>query len=154
MSVIPEDQNLEILIVFTSESGNTKKVVNMLQKELELKKYSVTVKNALTTTEEHLHDADLVLIGTPVHGYILFGQKPADAVRKMLDTGLPKDLHQKRFIGFATYLFFPAATLNRVKNAIISRNGKYLSSFSNRRSKKEALVKEITEYIIHLQAPS
>ena len=138
---------MEILIVFSSESGNTKRVVKLLQTTLEKMNYSVNVKNALTANEEHFNEANLVLIGTPVHGYIFFGQKPTSGIRNMLLSGLPKDLMQKPVIGFATYLFFPAGTLRRIKKSILSHNGKYMNSFSARRSKKQVLVKEITEYI-------
>ena len=88
-----------------------------------------------------------------MHGYILFGQKPASAVRELLDTG-PEDLKQKKFIGFATYLFFPAGALNYVKNIITKHNGKYLISFARSRSKKQTLVNELTKYIENIHPPT
>ncbi|MHA1977036.1 MAG: flavodoxin family protein [Candidatus Hodarchaeales archaeon] len=138
---------MKILIAFTSESGNTKKVVTLLKSALEQKKYSVKVKNALTVEKDHFNETDLILIGTPVHGYIFFGQKPASGVREMLKTGLPEDLKQKPVIGFATCLFFPAGTLTKVKKAITSKNGNYLASFTSRRSKKQTLVQELGKFI-------
>ncbi|MHA2238329.1 MAG: flavodoxin family protein, partial [Candidatus Hodarchaeales archaeon] len=80
---------MNILIVFYSEGGNTKKVAEMLRNKLIEKKYSVVMKNALTAKAAHVEEADLVLIGTPVHGYILFGQKPTKEIKKFLENELP-----------------------------------------------------------------
>ncbi len=139
---------MEILIIFSSESGNTKKVTEMLQTVLQAKNYTVKVKHALTAKQNHIEEADIVLIGTPVHGYILFGQKPEETIRELIKTGLPQDLQQKLVIGFATYLFFPAGTLKKVKKAVTKHNGNYLASFAKRRSNKQALVSEILEFIV------
>ena len=113
---------MEILIVYYSQSGNTKKVVELVKERLESLDHNVTVKNALTVKTEQVAETELLLIGTPVHGYILFGQKPIKEVRDFLEQQLPRDLNDKPVIGFATYLFFPAGALNSVKKAIHSRN--------------------------------
>ncbi len=119
----------------------------MLQLELEKLYYTITVKNALTVKAVNLEEADLILIGTPVHGYILFGHKPVEAITDMVKNALPVDLKQKPVIGFATYLFFPAGALKRIKNSIERRNGSYVASFANRRFKKQVLVTNIVDYI-------
>lgn len=132
---------MQILIVYYSESGNTKKVVDLLKNKLSLE-HQVTVRNALTATAKQVEEAELLIVGTPVHGYILFGQKPAKTVKTFLKEQLP-DLNGKPVIGFATYLFFPAGALNHVKKVIESQNGKILGMIAERRTRKPFLVEKI-----------
>jgi flavodoxin len=138
---------MEILIVFDSESGNTKKVVELLKEKLEVAQYTVKVKHALTAQSQDVEQADLLLIGTPVHGYILFGQKPTKTVKTFLSTELPKDLKQKPVLGFATYLFFPAGALQPIQKIVSTQNGKILALIAKRRTKKQELANEILSII-------
>jgi len=119
------------LIVYTSQSGNTKKVVDLVKEQLLSRGYNVIVKNVLTVTPEKVDEAELLVIGTPVHGFILFGQKPAKPVREFLNSQLPDDLSNKPVIGFATYLFFPSKALKPIEDAIKSQNGKLLDLITN-----------------------
>jgi flavodoxin len=135
------------LIVYYSQSGNTKKVVEITEERLKALDHEVTVKNALTAKSEQVSESDLLLIGTPVHGYMLFGQKPTKEVREFLENQLPQDLETKPVIGFATYLFFPAGALNSVKNAVEAHNGKILGLITRRRSKKTELIEELLRCI-------
>ncbi|UCE15162.1 MAG: flavodoxin family protein [Candidatus Heimdallarchaeota archaeon] len=134
---------MKILIVYYSQSGNTKKVVELVEEQLKSLNHDVIVKNALTAKAEQVSDCDLLLVGTPVHGYILFGQRPTKEVREFLEQQLPQDLGEKPVIGFATYLFFPAGALNPVKKAVEARNGKLLDLIAERRTKKKALMDKI-----------
>ena len=83
---------LKILIVYFSGSGNTKKVSELLQKKLQDLNHEVLVKNALTAKTDQVENADLLMIGTPIHGYILFGQKHAKELNKFISSELPEDL--------------------------------------------------------------
>ncbi|MFW9994057.1 MAG: flavodoxin family protein [Candidatus Odinarchaeota archaeon] len=137
---------MQILIVYYSESGNTKKVVDLLKHELS-REHQVTVRNALAATTKQVEEAELLVVGTPVHGYILFGQKPAKPIKSFLKEQLPDDLDGKPVIGFATYLFFPAGALNHVKKVIETRNGKLLGLITEKRTKKPLLVRNIIKCV-------
>ena len=134
---------LQILIVYGSESGNTKKVVDLLNQEMTQLGYNVRVKHALTANTDDIALADLLLVGTPVHGYMLFGHKPIESVQKFLNSRLPENLEDKPVLGFSTYLFFPAGTMRYIEKSIKNRNGRIIGSFSQRRNKKQQLVSEI-----------
>jgi menaquinone-dependent protoporphyrinogen IX oxidase len=134
---------MDILIVFDSESGNTKKVVEILREKLEADKYNVKVKHALTAQTQDVEETDLLLIGTPVHGYMLFGQKPTKTVRTFLSTELPKNLKRKPVLGFATYLLFPASALKPIQKSINTQNGEIIELIAKRRNKKQELANEI-----------
>lgn len=138
---------MKILIVYYSQSGNTKKVVEMAEERLRALDHEVIVKNALTAKAEHVFKCDLLLIGTPVHGHILFSHKPTKEVRDFLKNQLPDDFEEKPVIGFATYLFFPAKALNHVRRAIRAHNGRLLGLIARRRSEKVELVDELLSCI-------
>jgi len=121
--------------------------VDLIEKKLSKNGHEVTVRNALTAQAEMVSEAELLLIGTPVHGYILLGQKPAREVREFLKDELPEDLQAKPVIAFATYLFFPAGAMNIVKKTIKSRNGRIIGVLAQRRTKKTVLVDSIMECI-------
>ena len=140
------------MIVFDSESGNTKKVVEILTKELNKKEYSVAVKHALTCTSQDVEETDLLIIGTPVHGYILFGQGPTKTVKTFINNEIPENLKQKPVIGFATYLFFPAGALKPIRKRIESNNGKLVDLVTKRRTNKAELVSQIMN-VINNQLP-
>lgn len=138
---------MNILFVYFSSTGNTKKVVDLAKEKLTSLGHEVSIRNALTAKSSHVEDADLLIIGTPVHGYILFGQKLAKEVKQFLEQELPTSLNGKPVIGFATFLFFPARALNPILNAIETRNGKLLGLIAQRRTKKKLLVEEIVALV-------
>ncbi len=139
---------MRVLIVYTSQSGNTKKVVDLVRDQLTSSDHNVTVKNALTAKQQNIDEAELVILGTPVHGYILFGQRPARPMIQFLESQLPDDLLGKPIIGFATYLFFSAGALNPIKREIEKRNGILLDLFTNKRSNKRILANKIVQCVL------
>ena len=137
---------MKILIVYFSNSGNTKRVVDLLGEKLTT--YGeVTIKNALTVKHENVEWADVLIIGSPIHGYILFGQKFCSQVMKFLTTILPDDLQQKKIILFATFLFSPGKALNKVEKLIISKNGQTIGKQAKKRNKKEELSESIKNIV-------
>ncbi len=129
--------------------GIQKKLVDLVKEQLSSKEHDVTIRNALTVKTETVNETDLLIIGTPVHGYILFGQKPTKSVRDFLTKQLPDDLSKKSVIGFAIYLFFPSGALNPIKRAVEKRNGKLLGLFANKRSNKIDLADDITKCVLN-----
>ncbi|MHA2365254.1 MAG: flavodoxin family protein [Candidatus Hodarchaeales archaeon] len=139
---------MEILIVYSSSTGNTKKVVDLIkEKFIKNKENQITVKNALTVKTEQLEEADLLIIGTPVHGHFIIGQGPTKEIKNFLNDRLQDNLNGKSVILFATYLFFPAKTLKKITKVIESKNGKVIGDFAKRRTKKEELSEAIVKLI-------
>lgn len=136
---------MNILIIFYSNSGNTKKVAELLTQKIT--DQQVQIKNALTIKPEDIHQADILVIGSPIHGYILFGQKFCKEIRNMITNKLPDDLDRKKVILFATYLFSPRNVLQTNKKLIESKNGLVIGLASAKRDKKEVLVDKLTELI-------
>ena len=65
---------MKFLIVFFSNTGNTKRVAELLAEKIN-SFGDVKIKNVLTANLEVIDWADVIIIGSPIHGYILFGQK-------------------------------------------------------------------------------
>lgn len=143
---------MNILIVFDSESSNTKKVVKEIKLQLEQELHLVKVKHALTATKADIKESDLLIIGTPVHGWILLNQRPTKTVRNFLNKEIPNSLEGKPVIGFCTYLFFPARTMKLIKNVIEKKNGTIVDLLAKRRNNKSELVMMIlnSTKMVHL----
>ena len=137
--------------MFSSSTGNTKKVAELTKDRLISLNYDITVKNVLTAKNHDIEAADVLIVGTPVHGYILFGQRPTKEVMKFLNQQLPQNMNNKPTLCFATYLFFPAGALNAISRAIEKHNGEIIGKYSQRRSNKEQLVEMIVDCIKSLE---
>ena len=133
---------MNILIVYFSNTGNTKRVAELVGEKLQ-SFGEITIKNAMTTSPENIEWADVVIIGSPIHGYILFGQKFCPQVIKFIDKIIPVDLHQKKIILFATYLFSPGRAFKKIEKQILSKNGQLLGKYAKKRSEKESLSESI-----------
>ena len=135
---------MKILIVYFSNTGNTKRVAELVKDKLESTN-EVVVKNALTASSENVEWAEVVIIGSPIHGYILFGQKFCSEVMKFITTVLPDDLKKKKIVLFATYLFSPGRAFKKIEKIIVSKNGSISGKFANKRSEKDLLSQSITQ---------
>lgn len=138
---------MNILIIFYSYSGNTKKVAELVKEKLE--NQEVLLKNALTVTTAEIEQADTILIGSPIHGYILFGQKVCKEVKKVLEKKLPADLKGKKVLLFATYMFWPGKALKKCSKVIEAKNGKILGLISDKAKQKENLANQIVALTVH-----
>ncbi|MFQ5979402.1 MAG: flavodoxin family protein [Candidatus Heimdallarchaeota archaeon] len=136
---------MRILIVYYSGAGHTRKVAELVKEKLVSRGHDVLVRSALTASADHLQSVDMLLIGTPVHGYILFGQKPSREVRDFLATALPENLEGLPVIGFGTYLFFPRKALKRIQTAVEFRSGKIIDLLAKRRTQIPILADEIVQ---------
>ena len=138
---------MKILIVYYSQSGNTRKVANLLSEKLSTLGHHVKIRNALTAKIEEIEEVDLLLIGTPVHGYILFGQHPAQEVQDFLESRLPEDLSGKFLIVFATYLFWAGSVFKQIQKKITNNKGQEMALIAMRRTQKSSLVEKIVAYV-------
>ena len=142
---------MNILIVYFSNTGNTKRVAELVGDKLQ-STHQITIKNALTTTPENVEWSDIIIIGSPIHGYILFGQKFCSQVMKFITNTLPDDLHEKKIILFATYMFSPGRAFKKVEKKIITKNGNIIGTFGEKRAEKdllsESIKKEVTDFTV------
>ena len=134
------------LITYFSHSGNTKKVAEMILEKARKADIDIVCKEVNNVSEEDIINAEKVIIGTPVHGLILFAQHASKPARDFVKA-LPEDLQQKEFFLFATYLFFPSNALVGVERTIQEKQGKVKNYIAMHRKKKEELAQAIYELI-------
>ena len=134
---------MKFLIVFFSNTGNTKRVAELLAEKINILG-DVKIKNVLTANLEVIDWADVIIIGSPIHGYILFGQKFCSQVLNFIKKTIPENLGGKKVLLFSTYLFSPGKAFNSVENLIHQMNGVLLGNFGNKRGNKSDLVNSIS----------
>lgn len=140
---------MHILIIYFSNTGNTKRVAELVGEKLH-PFGEIIIKNALTASPVNVEWADLIIIGSPIHGYILFGQKFCSQVLKFITRILPDNLHQKNVLLFATFLFSPGRAFKKVEKLIISKNGLVIGKYGKKRSEKDQLSDAIYQGISKL----
>lgn len=138
---------MKILIVYYSNTGNTKKVADILNDKL-ASLHDVKIKNALTTSVELVDWSDILIIGSPIHGFILFGQKFCSPANEFIKKVLPNDLQGKKVVLFATYLFLPGKALKRVEHSITVKRGLVVGKYALKRDHKEELADQIHQALI------
>ena len=134
---------MKFLIVFFSNTGNTKRVAELLAEKI-TPLGEVKIKNALTANVEAIDWADVIIIGSPIHGYILFGQKLCPQVLNFIKKTIPENLDSKKVLLYATYLFYPGKALIKAQKIIQQKNGVLIGTFGKKRSYKSDLVNTIS----------
>lgn len=92
---------MEILIIYNTKHGNTKKVAELIGEGLNtVKENAVTFRNVEEFDPNKEEVYDLILIGTPNH----FG-KPTKPIKKFIEVLPNSSLKVKSFTVFDTYMF-------------------------------------------------
>ena len=141
---------MKILIVYYSNTGNTKKVADLLNEKL-TSVHDVKIKNALTASTELVDWANVLIIGSPIHGFILFGQKFCTQVNIFMKKVLPANLQGKKVLLFATYLFSPGKGLKKAEQSITLKNGAVVGKHALKRNQKAELVNQIYESLLKIK---
>lgn len=139
---------MNVLLVYHSNSGNTQRVAQLIRDKLTEQGHSVKIKNALTATPDQVREAEVLVVGSPVHGYVLFGQKATKEVRSFLSKLDSSALQSIQVVLFATYLFFPAKTLVKMEKQVTENQGTVQGQIAMHRSKKEDLAERVTQLVI------
>ena len=137
---------MALLITYFSHSGNTQKVAEMILEKARKAELDVVCKEVSDVSRDDIKTADRVVIGTPVHGLILFAQHAAKPAINFVKS-LPENLQQKEFILFATYLFFPSNALVGIERTIQEKQGNVKAFIAMHRKKKEELAQAVYELI-------
>ncbi|MHA1199733.1 MAG: flavodoxin family protein [Candidatus Heimdallarchaeaceae archaeon] len=137
---------MKLLIAYFSHSGNTKRVAEIISEKLKETEHEVVFKDVSTVSDTDISNAELIVLGTPIHGLILFGQHAAKPARDFIKS-LPDNLEKKKFILFATYLFFPSNAPVKIERIIQQKQGEVQTFVAMHRKKKEELAQTVFEVI-------
>lgn len=110
---------MRVLILFNSQKGHTQAAAEAMAQTARGLGHTVTIKAVSQTHASDVEGADVLLIGTWVQGFILFGVKPAHAT--LWVPALPS-LKGKPVAIFCTYMFNPRGSLKTL-GALLEGHG-------------------------------
>jgi flavodoxin len=108
-----------ILVAYESQTGHTRRTAEAIATAARAQGRQVVLKPLADVEPDDVQRADVLFLGTWVHGYVLFGVKPAGAATWV--PGLP-DLAGKPVGVFCSYAFFPGPAL-RTLSALLQARG-------------------------------
>ncbi len=110
---------MNVLVLYYSRGGHTRAAAEAIGQAARDQNCTVSVKSVIEVSKADVERADVLFVGTWVHGFILFGVKPAEA-----ESWVPvlPSLAGKRVATFCTYAFNPRGSLQAL-GALLSARG-------------------------------
>lgn len=113
---------MKAAILVESLTGNTWKAAENVAELLQQERWTITgLSKVKQPDHQSIHDADLVLVGTWVHGAFVFGQAPwaANSI-----ANLPA-MRGKKAAAFCTFALDPGRSLDKLTN-VLGDTGAYV----------------------------
>lgn len=110
---------MNVLVLYNSRGGHTQDAAETIAKAARNLSHSVSIKSVVEVRKSDVEAADALFIGTWVHGFILFGVKPAGA--DLWVPALPS-MAGKPIGIFCTYAFNPRGSL-RALGTMLAEGG-------------------------------
>lgn len=139
---------MNVVVVYESLTGNTRRAAELIGTELEAADATVTVCPITNIDHQALSRADLVIVGTWVDGLILVGQRPGRAGRLQK---LPV-IDGKKCAVFCTYAIDAGKTLTKLTRIMESRGAEVLGGLTIRRDRIEAGARDFVARILDVVA--
>ncbi|MEY3806970.1 MAG: hypothetical protein RIR69_1782 [Actinomycetota bacterium] len=132
--------SMKAAIVIESLTGNTWKAGEMIASNLQQENWSITgLSEAKSPDHRSIQEADVVIVGTWVHGLFVVGQSPwgIDRLR-----ALPA-MAGKKAVGFCTFALNPGKSLDVMTRELEARGAHVLGGLALHRGKLEAHSEEL-----------
>ncbi|MCL4448509.1 MAG: flavodoxin domain-containing protein [Actinobacteria bacterium] len=123
---------MNIFVAYESRGGKTKKAAEIVADSLRRKGNEVSVSPISEAATSEVQKAELVILGSWVEGFILFGVGPAKAAIRWAE-GLPM-LDKKSVAVFCTYGFNPKNSAEVLASILKTKGAKVLTTQTMRRS--------------------
>jgi hypothetical protein len=136
---------MKAALVVESLTGNTWKAAELIGTGLEQEGWSITGLSPLRQPEHAaIQAADIVLVGTWVHGLFVVGQGPwaAGAI------GSLPAMWGKKAAVFCTFALHPAKTLDKMTSIVARRGADVIGGLALSRSKLEAHAEEFVARLV------
>ena len=112
---------MHTLVLYNSRTGNTRTTADAIWLEINQRpEHSATLKSIAEVMPKDVEEADVLILGTWIQGFILFGVKPAGAAQWV--PALPP-LNGKPVGIFCTYAFNPRSSLDAFADLISAQGG-------------------------------
>ncbi len=136
---------MNIIILYYSRSGQTKSLANNIATAVAEQGHTTTVKSVMEVSTADVESADMLFIGTWVHGLILFNVRPANA--DLWTKALP-DLNGKPVATFCTYAFNPRQSLMTLNSLLEERGATIVGQQAFHRDQTDDGVSEFTQTML------
>lgn len=137
--------DVKAAILVESLTGNTWKAAENVADLLQQERWTITgLSKVKQPDHQSIKDADLVLVGTWVHGAFVFGQAPW-AVNNIAN--LPA-MRGKRTAGFCTFALHPGSSLDRLTSALGDTGAYVIGGLAMSRSKLDAHSEEFAARLL------
>lgn len=133
------------LIAYESQTGNTRRVAEGIAEAVRKRGGEAVVKRVADVKPADVDEASAVFVGTWVHGWILFGVRPAGAEKWV--PMLPS-LAGKPVGAFLTYAFYPWGALRSFSAMLQTRGADVRAERAFHRSRLSAGVEEFVQGVI------
>ena len=142
---------MKAAILVESLTGNTwtaaEKVADLLQQD----RWTITgLSKVKAPDHQSIHEADLVLVGTWVHGAFVFGQAPWAASNI---ANLPA-MRGKRAAAFCTFALAPGKALDKLTQALGDTGAYVLGGLAMNRGKLDEHSEILAERLVDATAPA
>jgi hypothetical protein len=136
---------MKAAVLIESLTGNTWKAGELVAADLQQEGWSITGLSAVRSPDHaSIQSADIVLIGTWVHGLFVVGQAPwgLGAI-----SSLPA-MQGKQAAVFCTFALNPAKTLDKMTAAVTGLGAEVIGGLALNRSKLEAHAEEFAARLV------
>jgi hypothetical protein len=136
---------MKAAVLIESLTGNTWKAGELVAADLQQEGWSITGLSAVRSPDHaSIQSADIVLIGTWVHGLFVVGQAPwgLGAI-----SSLPA-MQGKQAAVFCTFALNPAKTLDKMTAAVTGLGADVIGGLALNRSKLEAHAEEFAARLV------
>lgn len=113
MSTATTTKVLNVAVLFDSLTGNTRKAAELIADGLRAEGHDVTVSSVAKPSLQAIGRADVVVLGSWVHGAFVVGQAPALELRQRI-TGVLPSLSGKKALVFCTYALAAGKALGKM----------------------------------------
>ncbi len=142
---------MKAVVLFESLTGNTRKAAELIATALQQSGHGITDVGPVRRPDHRaIQAADLVIVGTWVHGLFVVGQAPwgVGALR-----GLPA-MAGKQVATYCTFALNPGKSLDTMGRVLEGRGGQVIGGLALNRSKLEAHSEEFVGRLLANIAPT
>jgi hypothetical protein len=139
------NNSMKAAILFESLTGHTRTAGELIAANLQQQGWGITGVSPVRKPEmASIQDADLIIIGTWVHGLFVVGQAPwgLGAI-----VGLPA-MHGKLAATYCTFALNPAKTLDKLDGAVGRLGAEVIGGLALHRSKLAAHAEEFAARLV------
>jgi flavodoxin len=141
---------MSAVVIYQSLTGNTRKAAEALATGLTAEGLPTIACKVDAVDYQALHEADLVVVGGWVDGFVMFGQRPGQAgkLRKI------PALRGKRAVVFMTYAIDSGKALEKLADLVSAHGAEVVGGVTIRRDRLQQGVAALTDQILDVVTPA